>query len=981
MNRVFRVMWNASRQIWMAASELVSSTGRSTSVLFAPARMGWFSLIALALATNLGFDEARAQTLTVDGGANRDTVASESYLSATIGNTGVGTLNIGSGTSMTLTAPTANPVLNVGNFAGSHGVINISNGGKLTISNSLPTRLGNAGFGDLNITSGGRADFYTIMLGYNNALIGPPSPASRGTALVSGIGSLLNARNQITVGNGGASTLTVTNNGAVNAASYMIVGNNSAQGTVTVDNGATLAVGGDMVVGNSGPGLVRLGPGGTIATGTAGVGTLGIGNGAGVTGDVSVSGSGATWRVLGSGAMKVGNSGRGALTISNGGLVDVASATTVYIAQNAGANGTALVTGNGSIWQMTGGLMIGSAGTGALTVADAGKVSASAVTLAANVGGIGKLNIGAAAGSPAAAPGALDASSVSFGSGAGSIDFNHTDTSGSYTFAPLISGNGTVNQLAGTTVLSASNTYTGPTNVLGGTLKAAAAGAFSASSAHTVAAGAVFDAGGLNQTLGSLQNAGIVNLLSSTPGRTLTINGAYVGLGGVLNLSTVLGDSSSVGERLVFNGPGATASGNTTIHVTNLGGLGALTSGNGIEVVSALNGATTTAQTTRNAFALANAHVDAGAFEYRLYAADAQGAGENWYLRSEASPTPEPPQPAPPTPPAPPPTPPARPVPLYRAEVPMFAALPAQQRQADLSMLGNLQRRIGDEGVPATGNSDGQRQAWARAIYTDLDIQQQGVSAPASKGSVSGLQAGTDLLANGNWRAGVYVGYLDGGADVSGSARGVIGRLGSNDLQSRYLGGYATWMDSTGLYADAVLQGGSHRYDVRPDINPSASGKSSSTAASLEVGKPFPLAEGWSIEPQAQIAYQRSKFDNVLISGALISQDAESGWIGRLGVRVKGDIATRAGRLQPYARVNLYHASSGTDVATFIGPAASTPIASTTGYTSTEAAGGMTLTLSPVTTLYGEISHLFSSGGDLRVKSSVQGSLGVRISW
>ncbi|MGJ7507098.1 autotransporter outer membrane beta-barrel domain-containing protein [Variovorax sp. GT1P44] len=569
--------------------------------------------------------------------------------------------------------------------------------------------------------------------------------------------------------------------------------------------------------------------------------------------------------------------------------------------------------------------------------------------------------------------------------------------------AGVISGSGELQQVgSGTTVLSGANNYSGATTIAAGMLRAGAANSFSASSAHTVAAGATLDTAGFNQTVASLRNAGTVNLLSTAAGSTLTVNGAYIGNNGVLNLGTVLGGSASLSDRLVLNGPGASASGNTTVRITNLGGLGAQTTGNGIEVVSARNGATTTAQTTRTAFALANGHVDAGAFEYRLYAADAQGAGENWYLRSET------------TLPAPTPdlsvkagtdttasttttqagsnapvaaaTVPTVTVPTYRAEVPLFAALPAQQRQADLAMLGNLHRRVGDESSPAAaageaGSANGGRQAWARAVYSDLDIQQNGIAAAQSTGHVSGLQAGTDLLASGNWRAGLYVGYLDGSADVSGNARGVLGRVGYNDLQSRYLGGYATWMDASGLYADAVLQGGSHRYSVRPDGNPSASGKASSATASIETGKPFALAEGWTIEPQAQLAYQHGSFDDVLISGARVQQDADGGWIGRLGVRVKGDIATRAGRLQPYGRFNVYHAGSGTDVATFVSPAASTRIASPTGYTSTELAAGMTLALSTTTTLYGEVGHLFSAGGDVKVKSSVQGSLGLRVSW
>ena len=567
--------------------------------------------------------------------------------------------------------------------------------------------------------------------------------------------------------------------------------------------------------------------------------------------------------------------------------------------------------------------------------------------------------------------------------------------------AGAISGSGALRQVgSGTTVLSGANGYGGATTVAAGTLKAGADNTFSAASAHSVAAGATLDTAGFDQRVASLNNAGTVNLLSTRAGSTLTVTGAYVGQGGVLNLGTVLGGSNSPSDRLVLSGPGASASGNTTLRITNLGGLGALTTGNGIEVVSARNGATTTAQTTRDAFALENGHVDAGAYEYRLHAADAQGAGENWYLRSTTTVQPpitpattatpaDPVDPARPADPENPSVPfttvklPLLPitVPTYRAEVPLFAALPAQLRQANLAMLGNLHRRIGDEDAPVAGSDPAPRRAWARAVYSDLNIRQDGIAQAHSRGHVSGLQAGSDLLASGNWRAGLYVGFMDGSADVSGNARGTFGRVGSNDLRSRYLGAYATWMDGSGLYADAVIQGGSHRYTVRPDGNSSAAGKGDSFTASIETGKSFALSERWTVEPQAQLIYQRAHFDAVSLAGAIVRQDADAAWIGRLGVRIKGDFATGAGRLQPYARVNLYRAAAGADVAEFVGPAGSTRFASASGYSAAEVAGGFTLALTPAAGLYGELGRVFAIDGDARVKSSVQGSVGVKLRW
>ncbi|WP_161599693.1 autotransporter-associated beta strand repeat-containing protein [Pseudomonas arsenicoxydans] len=551
------------------------------------------------------------------------------------------------------------------------------------------------------------------------------------------------------------------------------------------------------------------------------------------------------------------------------------------------------------------------------------------------------------------------------------LAFNHSDINN---FTGVISGTGSVVQVGtGTTQLSGTNTYSGPTTVAAGTLQAGASNAFSPTSVHTVQAGATLDTAGFNQTVAALQNNGTVSLVSATPGSTLTVNGAYVGNNATLRLGTALGGDANSSDRLVLNGPTASASGNTTLQIANLGGLGALTSGNGIEVVSALNGATTTAQTTKNAFRLANGHVDAGAYEYRLYAADVTGSGENWYLRS-SSPVSTPGSPTL-----------FSAVPTFRSEVPLLAALPAQSRQADLAMLGNLHRRVGDEfnqGDSAAPTSDAHDlRSWGRAVYTDLDIQQPGDADTHSKGHVSGWQVGNDLFANEEWRAGIYVGYLDGNADVSGNAHGITGRVGSNKLQTRYVGAYATWMDSSGTYVDSVLQGGSQDYTVRPDDNPSISGNYHSFAASVEAGKPFALTERWSLEPQAQLIFQRQNQDDLTLGGAQVNQHTTNAWLARLGARVKGDFVTDTGKLEPYARLNLYQASISNDVVTFSTPVASTEIECQSGYSAAEAEAGATLALTADTSLYGAIGQLWSIGGDATIKSSVQASLGLKMRW
>ncbi|MGO4287332.1 autotransporter outer membrane beta-barrel domain-containing protein [Bosea sp. TAB14] len=192
--------------------------------------------------------------------------------------------------------------------------------------------------------------------------------------------------------------------------------------------------------------------------------TAALGFNAGASGTVAVDGAGSTWT---SSAVFVGYGGTGALTISNGGE---AADTAALIGFQAGSSGAATVTGPGSLWSHTGNLVVGDLGTGALTIANGGTVSAGGlVKLASQVGSVGTLNIGGEAGAAAAAPGALNAAVVLFGAGAGSLNFNHT--SANYVFAPVITGVGTINQIAGNTNLSADNSgFTGATNVTGGRL-------------------------------------------------------------------------------------------------------------------------------------------------------------------------------------------------------------------------------------------------------------------------------------------------------------------------------------------------------------------------------------------------------------------------------------------------------------------------------------------------------------------------------
>ena len=211
----------------------------------------------------------------------------------------------------------------------------------------------------------------------------------------------------------------------------------------------------NLVVGGLGTGTLTIQNGGTVNSGGGGS----VGLAAGSTGTVTVTGPGSTWNNTREPAGSISAVlARARLRSQTVGRSSITPPSPPTSATGAGSLGTVMVTGAGSTWSNSSGVNIGNLGTGTLTIADGGIVNGP-VTIATNAGSTGTLNIGAGAGNPAAAPGTLTAPSVAFGAGTGTINFNHT--SADYVFAPAISGTGTVNVLAGTTTLTAANTYSG----------------------------------------------------------------------------------------------------------------------------------------------------------------------------------------------------------------------------------------------------------------------------------------------------------------------------------------------------------------------------------------------------------------------------------------------------------------------------------------------------------------------------------------
>lgn len=619
--------------------------------------------------------------------------------------------------------------------------------------------------------------------------------------------------------------------------------------------------------------------------------------------------------------------------------------------------------------------------------------------------------IGASTGSLAFAGGTLQfgsnfnlssARALRLDAGGGTIDTQSFST----TLGQGVSGPGALTKLgAGRLVMNGASSFSGGANVSAGTLavgdSAHASAALAGGGTVTVATGAAL--GGYGGVMGSVSNGGTIAVADALPGFTggpggtfairgtlgnaglvqiggggvgnqLLVVGHYIGQNGEIHLNSVVGGDGSPSDRLVVSS--GSANGSTRLIVTNVGGTGAQTVSNGIQVVAATNGATTTA----GAFTLANA-VQAGAFSYYLAKGGVTaGSANDWYLRNTVAPITEPEQPAPGegTPPLPAPG--FFATVLYRPEVPLYSAFAGVARQLGVAQVGTFHDRQGEQLLLTdTGTISA---SWGRAWGGHTKSGGSGVVEPDFDGSTYGTQVGQDLYASASSDGtrdhyGVFAGFARASGDVDGFAFGTRGlAVGHLSVEATSLGGYWTRVGPGGWYTDAVLMGSTlsiesrsiQQFGVKPDGN--------AFSASFEAGIPLKLNDQLVLEPQAQLLYQRLSIDDTYDRVSSVRFGSGNSYVARLGVRLQGSFDASTARWQPYLRMSVLHSFGSDDTTTFAGV---TGIGTGVGQTSAQIGAGIAGKWNRSMTTYFTANWLTNLGG--AHQSSLTGNAGVRWVW
>jgi outer membrane autotransporter protein len=250
------------------------------------------------------------------------------------------------------------------------------------------------------------------------------------------------------------------------------------------------------------------------------------------------------------------------------------------------------------------------------------------------------------------------------------------------------------------------------------------------------------------------------------------------------------------------------------------------------------------------------------------------------------------------------------------------------------------------------------------------------------------LQAGTDIYrkesSDGSRdHGGAYVAF----GQIDGDVWHYTGvRAGRDTLQAWSLGAYWTHFGAPGWYIDAVAQG--TWYDAKSRSSRSfASLKNDGfgLGASLEGGYPIALKPGWTIEPQAQLVYQRIWFDSANDGAATVKFSNVESLGGRVGARLIAtwqetgeDVAADRRKMSVWLRANLWHEFMGKPRTTFSSADGPVPFHAALGGTSVEFNVGVTAQFTRAMSFFASAGY---QAGFERNAQAYEGRAGVRITW
>ncbi|MBO9410787.1 MULTISPECIES: autotransporter outer membrane beta-barrel domain-containing protein [unclassified Ruegeria] len=214
-----------------------------------------------------------------------------------------------------------------------------------------------------------------------------------------------------------------------------------------------------------------------------------------------------------------------------------------------------------------------------------------------------------------------------------------------------------------------------------------------------------------------------------------------------------------------------------------------------------------------------------------------------------------------------------------------------------------------------------------------------------------GLRFGAALplteLSNGTLIGGLEFGISSLSTDVTTSLTGADISTDAYDVTLS-----ALWVADSLLYVDGQMRYGDFDSTTRPNGGQSVDTDSDGYGLSIEVGKPFALANGLTLVPQAQLMYSDIDADNVVdLAGGGQTGSLEDGdtLTARLGLRAEH---TLTGNAVLFGQVDYYHAFDNETAVAF----GQNTVLTERGKNTAGLTLGGNVALSERTTLFGELT-------------------------
>ncbi|MEN3931392.1 autotransporter outer membrane beta-barrel domain-containing protein [Microvirga sp. W0021] len=349
-------------------------------------------------------------------------------------------------------------------------------------------------------------------------------------------------------------------------------------------------VSGSLRIGYSGVGNLEVLNGGKV---TSGAGTMGYN--AGSSGTVTLSGAGSQWTITG--LSYIGYYGTGRLEILDGAVVTASNFG--HIGQEAGSNGTVIVSGSGSRWGITNDIVVGYNGSGEFLVSDGATVTSTTGVVASQTGSTGIAEI--------TGPGTTwTINNFLYVAGRGTGTLKITDGAKVSATTGYVSngngGNGTVIVSGENSALSISN-YLNIGYIAGGASFGAATGELTINNGGLVTVGGKVFLGELSSTTGILNIGSASGEAATAPGK---LQAAAVEMGSgqaILNFNHT-DVSSTYDFSTDISGVGT---------VKNEAGVTTLSGTNTYTGTTSVSSGTTLKAGSTSAFGLSDAIVAAGA--------------------------------------------------------------------------------------------------------------------------------------------------------------------------------------------------------------------------------------------------------------------------------------------------------------------------------------------------------------------------------